>query len=468
MTMRSRLLFGALITAYAQVCAALPTTSAGALVITQSSWQHQNTDFLANPASIMKLITATVATKVLGSEFTFQTTLTFDPNALRGHTLNAPLYLTLRGDPTFERDDLNQLLVQLKSQGVRTVNDLLVDTSSYVGHQWSLGQVWNDHGICFAAPVSAAIINQNCVLGNIKPSKVNQLAHLHLSANSPLIVDNLVVTLADDQAGECEVLLHANSNNHYQLTGCIGQSQRQLPLAFSVNDPNQFFGDVLEQELTRAGISMVGHIRFQSTSTPIGVTLTHSSKPLNTLIKTMLWESDNLIADSLFKQAGLKAGYGEGSYRSGEKATREVLDNLGIPTAALVLRDGSGLSRENLIYADTLYQVLQRWQRDTELQWLITALPVAGESGTLKYRKSVRYSPLKSAVLGKSGSMTGVINLAGYIKRGQTLEPFVILANHVVMPSGGALKASAELSAQDQFERAFLLLGLQLPERNPN
>jgi D-alanyl-D-alanine carboxypeptidase/D-alanyl-D-alanine-endopeptidase (penicillin-binding protein 4) len=66
------------------------------------------------------------------------------------------------------------------------------------------------------------------------------------------------------------------------------------------------------------------------------------------------------------------------------------------------------------------------WQHDASLH-LIELLPVAGQSGTLKYRKSMRSSIVRGHLSAKSGSLYGSYNMAGYglDKKGQPQVLFV-------------------------------------------
>ncbi len=64
----------------------LPKIPIGALVMTQSAWHTQNSQFLANPASLMKLLTATLAAVELGKDFRFNTHLLYEKKRLRRET----------------------------------------------------------------------------------------------------------------------------------------------------------------------------------------------------------------------------------------------------------------------------------------------------------------------------------------------------------------------------------------------
>ncbi|WP_438462351.1 D-alanyl-D-alanine carboxypeptidase/D-alanyl-D-alanine endopeptidase [Marinomonas sp. PE14-40] len=473
-----------LISMVAQSQTLLNNAPKGALVITQSDWHSQNTQYLANPASLMKILTATLATETLGKNYRFKTELAYDEKTLKKDRLSGPLTLTLTGDPSFTQKNLHSLLMTLSKAGVKKLDKVEIDASRYQGHAWSLGQVWNDHGICFAAPTSAAMINRNCVFGNLKATKAGQLAHFYLTPNSPLIVENQVVTLAANQAESCQILLKVLGANHYRLTGCIDEKRKTLPLGFSANEANTFFAHILLQELTLLGfgseieVSFIDHAPSWLAKTDKSVKrITHHSTPLPKLVTRMLQRSDNLIADALFKASGHQYALNEAAdvaslktldaYQKGSLALMSLLDKNQIDSQGLVVRDGSGLSRENLLYATSLYQVLELWLSHPKFAWLVEVLPIAAQSGTLKNRESLKHDMLKGRVLAKSGSMQGVVNLAGFVqvadeKKGLKLRPFVFMVNQfskskAVKPA----KFSIEELALFKFESGFLIQGFR-------
>ena len=63
-------------------------------------------------------------------------------------------------------------ILELKKMGIdEIVGSIYLDTEIFNGSNWSDGQSWNDHSICYSSPTSALIINKNCVQGHIKRSK---------------------------------------------------------------------------------------------------------------------------------------------------------------------------------------------------------------------------------------------------------------------------------------------------------
>ena len=84
----------------------------------------------------------------------------------------------------------------------------------------------------------------------------------------------------------------------------------------------------------------------------------------------------------------------------------------------IMLRDGSGMSHKNLIPANEISNMLFSIQGKSWFPIFKNTLPVAGEpenfiGGTLRYRMNVE--PVKGNVIAKTGSLTGVSTLSGYV-----------------------------------------------------
>lgn len=420
----------------------------GALVITQASWQQRHTEFLAKPASLMKLVTATAAWQTLGPDFRFATQLRYqriDPQTGR-------VQLSFSGDPTLRIDDLISLFHQLKSAGVTHITELTIDDSLYAGHPWGTGQVWNDHGICFAAPTTAIIVSHNCIRGNLKPTQVGQPARLYMADYAGVAFTNHVITQAPGEP-PCEALHQVTSDNHFTLSGCIDRRRRVLPLAFSVVNVRAYLTAIIQRMTENQGIEWSGQPTFAAIDQALyPQAFTHQSASLTKLIHRMLKRSDNLIADSLFKQLGAQR-YGTGTYQNSAEVVWQILAEHQIARRNQVIQDGSGLSRENLLYASTLYQILTLWRDNPTFSPLIDALPIAGRDGTLKYRRSVQSPVLKGHIQAKTGSMAGVSNLAGYVITSQGLSPFVLIANQVSADD----EAQSAIKRMTDYETDWLL-----------
>ncbi|GGP74507.1 D-alanyl-D-alanine carboxypeptidase [Streptomyces melanogenes] len=140
------------------------------------------------------------------------------------------------------------------------------------------------------------------------------------------------------------------------------------------------------------------------------------SAPLSELVERMLTNSDNDLAEALARQTALAARI-PADFGGAAKAVAARLAALGLPQAATArFADGSGLSRENRVSAQLLTLLLARAADPAhpELRPVLTGLPVAGFTGTLR----ARYGATSSAtglVRAKTGTLSGVNALAGTV-----------------------------------------------------
>ena len=130
------------------------------------------------------------------------------------------------------------------------------------------------------------------------------------------------------------------------------------------------------------------------------------SAPLTGIVEEMLVNSDNNTAEILLKHIGLK-GKGAGSTAAGLQIVAEHLKAWGADTS-VVLKDGSGLSSSDKISCADIHSLLERFK-----DALPGLLPIAGETGTL--REAFTDSSLRGILRGKTGTLSGVKALAGYV-----------------------------------------------------
>jgi D-alanyl-D-alanine carboxypeptidase/D-alanyl-D-alanine-endopeptidase (penicillin-binding protein 4) len=149
-----------------------------------------------------------------------------------------------------------------------------------------------------------------------------------------------------------------------------------------------------------------------------------TSPPLKAIVASMLSSSDNLTAELLTKEIGVKAAKA-GTTAAGVAATTAKLKELGVPIADGALKDGSGLDRGNRVTCDNLVAALGLADRP-DLTTLYDGLPVAGQNGTL-YDQFVG-TALAGNFRGKTGSLDGVSGLTGVFDLGRRIR-FAFLDN---------------------------------------
>jgi len=144
------------------------------------------------------------------------------------------------------------------------------------------------------------------------------------------------------------------------------------------------------------------------------------SAPLSVLVTQMLEQSDNVIAEVLGRQVAI-AEHRPGSFIGATSAIRSVLLGLKVQVGG-GLHDCSGLAASDRVSPAVLTAVLRLIAGDgapksaASLRLVVSALPVAGWSGTLarRYVSGVA-AAAAGRVRAKTGTLTGVSSIAGYV-----------------------------------------------------
>jgi D-alanyl-D-alanine carboxypeptidase/D-alanyl-D-alanine-endopeptidase (penicillin-binding protein 4) len=131
------------------------------------------------------------------------------------------------------------------------------------------------------------------------------------------------------------------------------------------------------------------------------------------IVEAMIAQSDNEAAEVLLRQVAIASGR-PGTFDGGVATVRDVLRRLDVDTTGLELFDGSGLSRRNRISPQTLAEVVAVSARQDGTNSLVSDLAVGGFNGTLARRFGKAESG-RGVVRGKSGTLTGVHSLAGFV-----------------------------------------------------
>ncbi|RDI46518.1 D-alanyl-D-alanine carboxypeptidase/D-alanyl-D-alanine endopeptidase [Aquicella lusitana] len=382
------------------------------------------------PASTLKILTAEAALLYLGPDYRFSTRVLTDAKTVKNGILEGNLYIVLSGDPTLTYYDLVDLMLTLKSQQIQAIaGNVYIDNTAYDESFYGPGWVWEDKNYCYAAPISASIINHNCISFKVAPSKVT--GRLAQVVTSPKYfyppIKNSVVTRANPSRS-CSVRLSKDPGSMISIDGCMPKGRYAWGVSYVVTDIPEYNRALFKNLLSRQGINVFGSVTFGSTPQNLSLVGAHASKPLRLLINDMLKKSDNIIAGALFKKLGQLYTRQPGSWENGSFAVSQILSKrAGVNIAGLRVLDGSGLSPDNLTSASQMMQVLDfAFHHYPTSYEFVSALPIAGVDGTLKHRMG----NIARKVRAKTGTISGVVSLAGYAVSGDK-EPlaFVIMIN---------------------------------------
>lgn len=370
------------------------------------------------PASNLKLFTTAAALTKLGSQYRIRTSVYQTETGFR---------LVGRGDPSFKENQLTDLAQQLKNRGITQISNLTLDSSYFPGESFSQSWEWGDVFANYGAGANSLILNQNAVSIQISPQEIGQplkVEWLDPVANQLWQVENLSQTVAESEAGNLRISRRFGKPI-IQLRGKLPKNSLAFVNSFAVLEPNEYFLQHLRRRFILAGIPIQkAGISDQADSVSQEVAFVESPE-LSKLVFETNQNSNNLYSEALLRTLGAQIPT-EDAAESGINQVSQILTQLGIDRDSYRMVDGSGLSRQNLATPQAFVQVLQKMGNNQNFR---DSLPVAGISGTLKNR--FLNSPLQGKIQAKTGTMTGVITLSGYLQQPhyQTLV-FSILANH--------------------------------------
>jgi D-alanyl-D-alanine carboxypeptidase/D-alanyl-D-alanine-endopeptidase (penicillin-binding protein 4) len=173
------------------------------------------------------------------------------------------------------------------------------------------------------------------------------------------------------------------------------------------DDPAVAAATELRSLLLARGIAISGPVRHDPSvpSTATAVTTVFSS-PLPLILREMLVNSDNNTAELILKEIGYDEK-NSGSTAAGlEVVTKYLSDKKIAPVPTLL--DGSGLSSLNKASCQSFMTLL-----NSQASQLAPLLAIAGTSGTLI--NAFEDSPMNGRLLGKTGTLSGVKSLVGYL-----------------------------------------------------
>jgi serine-type D-Ala-D-Ala carboxypeptidase/endopeptidase (penicillin-binding protein 4) len=244
-------------------------------------------------------------------------------------------------------------------------------------------------------------------------------------------VEDLVSALVASGVTAIDVAVHVDDSRHDPARsvegwdpGEVGPSSGPLG-ALAVNhgyadyenstpadDPAIHAGQVIAFLAATEGVALPETVDRAAPPTDPIVLATVQSPPLSEIVAGMLRESDNTTAEILLREVGL-ARAGVGSTAAGAQAALTAVRDLGVSTTGITWNDGSGLHDDDAVTCRSLVEALQLSERP-EFAAIRTGLPVAGESGTL----FDRFPELEGRLAAKTGSLTNVTALAGFVTGG--------------------------------------------------
>ena len=406
----------------------------------------RNEDKLFLPASSLKLFTTASGLILLGPDYRFTTNI-YKHGSMDGSVLKGDLIIQGRGDPTisarFYGGDMLRVYElwadSLLNQGIEEINgNIIGDDSEFDDRGLGEGWAWDDESYWYSAQASAISFNDNCVDLSVfvKQDKKNSKVLVHPD-NKYVVVTNDVIVVPKDSSTNIDVY-RERGTNIITVSGTIKENSDTVHTFCTINNPTQFAMVSLKNVLERKGIKISGSpMVADDLPRPIDykqaeLLFTNSSTTLKEIIKVVNKNSQNFYAEQILKTIGLETEH-YGTRENGIEAEFDVFKEMGINTDGMMIADGSGLSRLNLVSPRHFISLLNYMFKSKFFIPFFNSLPIAGVDGTLGTR--LKNTRAEGKVRAKTGYLTAVRSLCGYAFTGDN-EPvaFSIIANNFNVP----------------------------------
>ena len=408
-----------------------------------------NADRFFTPASNAKILTSSLAFATLGPAFQFRTTLESTGQLGADGHLTGDLVFVGRGDPDIsnrkfpfagkvEHDGpVEKVLVRMVddaiAKGLKQIDgDIVGDDSHYPYDPYPPGWAVGDLFFTFGAPVSAIAFNDNCVSVEIRPGeRVGDPGTIAVDPAAALGSFGYdLKTIAADGKPEFGVVRQPGPQ-FLLLRGEIPLGHSPMKLDLAMPDPAETTAIALKQIFQSRGVPVTGSIRVRHAPPPeiypdapivLGpsplppsptaiVFAEHISPPLSEIVRVTNKVSQNLHAELLLRAVAYeKKGFGVTD--AGLWVEQDFLKSVGIADGDVVLSDGSGLSRDDLVTPRAMVQLLrydglQAWGAD-----YISTFPIAGVDGTLENR--FKETSASGLIQAKTGALEHVRAMSGF------------------------------------------------------
>ncbi len=407
---------------------------------------NRDGDRLFIPASNVKLITTAVALRQLGTTTRLRTSVYQLPS-----TGNLPNLLVVgRGDPTLNVTGLQSIAQQIQQRSIKQVGQISFDDGYFRGEQLNSNWEWGDLSTDYAPTINGLMIGQNSNPLIVSSQQIGM--PLTYTWKNPSLnswqVDNQSLTAPVGQVGNVDAIAIFGRST-IRLTGKLAKTATPIQIDLPLASPAESFVSAFRQSLDRSGIR-VNSTRLVSDQSIVNLTeiAAINSPPLTELIQETNQRSNNVYAEVLLRSIGRAdpayATSNQDTSNSGIAIIKRNLTQMGIDPQSYSLHDGSGLSRHNLISPATLVQVLTAMANTPVGQIYRDSLPIAGISGSLKNR--MKGTLAQGIVHAKTGSMSGVVSLSGYINPPQSPPlVFSIILNQHDRPTSQMVKVIDEI-----------------------
>ncbi len=372
-----------------------------------------NSDKPITPASTVKLYTTAAALDLLGKNFSLSLKVLANEYPEHGE-INGDLIIKGFANPFVTETDIDSLVALLYASGLRKITgDIIGDDSyfdkNYYREHWVKGERTNVN----TPPVSALILNRNEIKITFVPKDYRNFSFDFSPASEFYSVNFTAEVLRTRRRYVPKIKIITRPKKiEVNIDGKIKYRKRKFAYFAFTDNPPLFVANLFYEKLLHKGVEINGEPRASAVSGSV-VTLLETKTSLENVIEKADKESDNFLAEIIFKTLAAEYCGCAGNSFYGVQAIYDFLERKNIDKKNIVVLDGSGISQQNKLTANSVVSLLSAMYRDYEnFNVFYSSLAAAGTDGTLEER--LNGFGLKNNFHGKTGTLNGVSALSGY------------------------------------------------------
>ncbi|WP_298289651.1 D-alanyl-D-alanine carboxypeptidase/D-alanyl-D-alanine-endopeptidase [Thiomonas sp.] len=368
-----------------------------------------------NPASVLKLVTTYSALRILGPAYVWKTPV-YAVGPLRAGVLHGDLAFVGSGDPHLMADNLWSIALRLRDLGLRRIDgDVLIDRQAFDLPPHDPAAFDGDATAPYNVGPDAFLVNFGVLRLGFVPDA--QARAVRVTVEPPLAGFDLRETprLSTTACGNWKDKLGADWRQPFapRFSGSYAAAcgTQTWNIAPQVSD-NAYVQRLLGALFAQVGIAWQGRVRTAPLPATASELTVWESPALAVVVRDINKYSNNVMAQQVFLTLALAAGAQRATWAGAQQAVQQWLSTHGLPMPGLVLDNGCGLSRTARVSAADLNALLRAAWHSAVMPEFVASLPLAGEDGTL--RRHFRDADTAGRIHAKTGSLDGVLTLAGY------------------------------------------------------
>jgi serine-type D-Ala-D-Ala carboxypeptidase/endopeptidase (penicillin-binding protein 4) len=398
----------------------------------------RNEQTLLHPASNMKVFTTSAGLVFLDPDYNFTTSVKHTGKISNG-ILNGDLYVVGGCDPDFNTGDIDSLVAKVKAAGIKEISgNLYGDVSMMDTLFWGEGWMWDDDPSTDAPYLTPLDINANSIGVKVIKTIPGEKAKVLLvpQTNFMKVINNTLTVPKDSSNTYSLDRDWMHRKNTLIVKGNIKNvdvpDSMKRTLRVNVFRPDLYFLTLMKEHLASAGIKLDGNIDT-STSPASALSIYDFKRPYDSVIVHLNKVSYNLGAEMTMYALAAKCFGKPATAHNGTKMVDSLISLSGLDPKDYKIVDGSGVSRYDLVSAESVLSILKYmyYAKPDLYKILYKSFPIAGVDGTLEDR--MIQTPAQNNVHAKTGTLSGVACLSGYLtaKNGHELAFSMLTQNYV-------------------------------------